>query len=60
VRDILIVGGGYAGFSAAWNLKRRLRRDEASITLVEPHPQTTYQPFLPEDLTGSREAEAWS
>ena len=56
MRNILIVGGGYAGFYAAWNLERRLRRDEASITLVEPRPYMTYQPFLPEVLAGSIEA----
>ena len=56
MRKILIVGGGYVGFYTAWRLERALRRDEAQITLVEPRPYMTYQPFLPEVLAGSIEA----
>lgn len=56
MRQILIVGGGYAGFYAAWKLERKLRRDEAEVTLVDPRPYMTYQPFLPEVMAGSVEA----
>ncbi len=56
MRDILIVGGGYAGFYAAWNLEKLLRTSEARITVVEPRPYMTYQPFLPELVAGSIEA----
>jgi NADH:ubiquinone reductase (H+-translocating) len=56
VRKILIVGGGYAGLYTAWGLERRLGRDEAEITIVDPRPYMTYQPFLPEVLAGSIEA----
>ncbi|WP_223628971.1 NAD(P)/FAD-dependent oxidoreductase [Microbacterium sp. EST19A] len=56
MQNILIVGGGYAGFYAAWNLERRLRRAEAKITIVDPRPYMTYQPFLPEVVAGSVEA----
>ncbi|MBQ0889644.1 FAD-dependent oxidoreductase [Streptomyces sp. RM72] len=56
MRDILIVGGGYAGFYTAWGLEKRLRPDEARITVVDPRPYMTYQPFLPEVLAGSVEA----
>jgi NADH dehydrogenase len=56
VRDILVFDGGYAGFYAAWKLERSLRPSEATITLVEPRPYMTYQPFLPEVLAGSIEA----
>ncbi|MEU4678137.1 NAD(P)/FAD-dependent oxidoreductase [Micromonospora sp. NPDC023737] len=55
-RKILIVGGGYAGFYTAWKLERKLRPGEADITLVDPRPYMTYQPFLPEVVAGSIEA----
>ena len=53
---VLVVGGGYAGFYTAWKLERRLRRDEADVTVVDPRPYMTYQPFLPEVTAGSIEA----
>ena len=53
---ILIVGGGYAGFYAAWHLEKRLKRSEASVTILDPRPYMTYQPFLPEVVSGSIEA----
>jgi NADH dehydrogenase len=56
MNDIVIVGGGYAGFYAARGLERRLRRDEASVTIIDPAPYMTYQPFLPEVAAGSVEA----
>jgi len=56
VKRIVIVGGGYAGFYTAWGLEKRLRRGEASITVVDPAPYMTYQPFLPEVAAGSVEA----
>jgi NADH dehydrogenase len=56
VRTILVVGGGYAGFYAAWRLEKKLRRDEARVIMVDPRPYMTYQPFLPEVLAGSVEA----
>ncbi|MBY8876096.1 NAD(P)/FAD-dependent oxidoreductase [Actinacidiphila acidipaludis] len=56
MREILIVGGGYAGFYTAWRLEKKLRRGEARVTIVDPRPYMTYQPFLPEVLAGSIEA----
>jgi NADH dehydrogenase len=56
MRKILVVGGGYAGFYAAWKLEKKLRPDEAELTIVDPRPYMTYQPFLPEVLAGSVEA----
>lgn len=56
MREILIVGGGYAGFYTAWGLEKRLRAGEARITVVDPRPYMTYQPFLPEVTAGSVEA----
>lgn len=52
---ILVAGGGYVGLYAALRLQRRLRRGEASVTLVSPEPTMTYQPFLPEAAAGSIE-----
>ncbi|MEP6481475.1 MAG: FAD-dependent oxidoreductase [Rhodoglobus sp.] len=52
---ILIVGGGYAGFYTAWKLEKRLARGEAEVTMVDPLPYMTYQPFLPEVAAGSIE-----
>ena len=52
---ILIVGGGYAGFYTAWKLEKQLRKGEAEVTLVDPLPYMTYQPFLPEVAAGSIE-----
>ncbi|WP_456788952.1 NAD(P)/FAD-dependent oxidoreductase [Cellulomonas sp. P5_C5] len=56
MKKIVIVGGGYAGFYAAWNLEKTLRPDEAEITVIDPRPYMTYQPFLPEVIAGSVEA----
>ncbi|MFJ6070931.1 NAD(P)/FAD-dependent oxidoreductase [Streptomyces sp. NPDC093065] len=56
MREILIVGGGYAGFYTAWGLEKKLRRGEARVTVVDPRPYMTYQPFLPEVVAGSVEA----
>ncbi|GAA0997332.1 NAD(P)/FAD-dependent oxidoreductase [Subtercola frigoramans] len=52
---ILIVGGGYAGFYTAWKLEKSLRSGEAEVTIVDPLPYMTYQPFLPEVASGSIE-----
>jgi NADH dehydrogenase len=55
VRKILIVGGGYAGFYTAKKLQKHLARGEAQVTVVDPLPYMTYQPFLPEVAAGSIE-----
>jgi len=55
VPKILIVGGGYAGFYTALKLEKWLRPDEAEVTVVDPLPYMTYQPFLPEVAAGSIE-----
>jgi len=52
---ILVVGGGYVGMYAALRLQRRLRPDEATITVVDPQSYMTYQPFLPEAGAGNLE-----
>ncbi|AZM48388.1 NADH dehydrogenase FAD-containing subunit [Streptomyces sp. WAC 06738] len=56
MREIVIVGGGYAGFYTAWRLQKKLRKGEARVTIVDPRPYMTYQPFLPEVTAGSIEA----
>jgi len=55
VPKILIVGGGYAGFYTALKLEKWLRNGEAEVTIVDPLPYMTYQPFLPEVAAGSIE-----
>jgi len=52
---ILIAGGGYVGMYTALGLRRRLRPGEARVTLVDPRPHMTYQPFLPEAAAGNLE-----
>ncbi|MFG6401911.1 NAD(P)/FAD-dependent oxidoreductase [Microbacterium sp. P04] len=56
VPRILVVGGGYAGFYTAWHLEKHSRRGEVDVTVVDPLPYMTYQPFLPEVAAGSIEA----
>jgi NADH dehydrogenase len=55
VPKILIVGAGYAGFYTAWKLEKWLHKGEAEVTIVDPLPYMTYQPFLPEVAAGSIE-----
>jgi NADH:ubiquinone reductase (H+-translocating) len=50
---ILILGGGYVGMYTALGLQKKLRRDQARITVVDPRSYMTYQPFLPEAGAGS-------
>ncbi len=52
---ILIVGGGYVGMYTALGLQSKLSQGDASITVVDPQTQMTYQPFLPEAAAGSIE-----
>lgn len=55
MKEILIVGGGYAGLYTAWTLEKKLRPGEARVTVLDPRPYMTYQPFLPEVVSGSVE-----
>lgn len=52
---ILIIGGGYVGMYTALQLQSKLGRREASVTVVDPQPHMTYQPFLPEAAAGNVE-----
>ncbi|BFV55016.1 NAD(P)/FAD-dependent oxidoreductase [Kitasatospora sp. CMC57] len=49
---ILIVGGGFAGLACARRLERRLRPDEAELTLVTPDSYQLYLPLLPQVAAG--------
>jgi len=50
---VLVVGGGHVGLYVALRLSRKVGRSEAEVTLVDPQPHMTYQPFLPEAAAGS-------
>ena len=50
---ILVVGAGHVGLYVAMRLCKRLRRGEADVTVVDPQPHMTYQPFLPEAAAGN-------
>ena len=54
-RRILIVGGGYVGMYTALRAQKQLSRGRAEIVVVDPQPNMTYQPFLPEAAAGSVE-----
>ena len=53
---VLIVGGGYVGLTAAQRLQKKVRAAGGIVTLVDPLPYMTYQPFLPEVVGGHIEA----
>jgi len=51
----VILGGGYVGLYTALGLQRKLKGNEASVTVIDPQPHMTYQPFLPEAAAGAIE-----
>jgi NADH:ubiquinone reductase (H+-translocating) len=50
---ILVVGAGHVGLYAALRLTKKLKPREAEVTVVDPQPHMTYQPFLPEAAAGN-------
>ncbi|MDQ2865690.1 MAG: NAD(P)/FAD-dependent oxidoreductase [Candidatus Eremiobacteraeota bacterium] len=50
---IVILGGGFAGIAVARSLERRLRRDEARVTLVSRENFSLFTPMLPEVSSGA-------
>ncbi len=50
---VLIVGGGYVGFTVAKKIQKAIKETGGVVTIVEPNPYMTYQPFLPEVAAGS-------
>jgi NADH dehydrogenase len=53
---IVILGGGFAGIATAVRLERRLRRDEAELSLVNRENFSVFTPMLPEVSSGGLEA----
>ena len=53
---VLIVGGGYVGLTVAQQLQKKVKAAGGIVTLVDPLPYMTYQPFLPEVVGGHIEA----
>ncbi|MDF9279533.1 FAD-dependent oxidoreductase, partial [Arthrobacter sp. EH-1B-1] len=53
---ILVVGGGYVGLYVAHKLQKKVKDHGGIVTLVDPLPYMTYQPFLPEVAGGNIEA----
>lgn len=53
---ILVVGGGYVGLYVAHKLQKKVKAHGGIVTLVDPLPYMTYQPFLPEVAGGNIEA----
>lgn len=51
--QILILGGGFAGIAVATRLTHRLRRGEASVTLVSRENFSIFTPMLPEVCSGA-------
>jgi NADH dehydrogenase len=52
-KQILILGGGFAGVYTARTLEKLLHPEEAEITLVNRENYWVYQPMLPEVISGS-------
>src|SRR5581483_12297080 len=52
-KRILIVGAGHVGLFVALRLSKKLSLREAEVTVVDPQPHMTYQPFLPEAAAGN-------
>jgi NADH dehydrogenase len=52
---IVILGGGFAGVAVARRLERRLRPDEADVTIVSRENFTLFTPMLPEVSSGGIE-----
>jgi NADH dehydrogenase len=52
-KQVLILGGGFAGVYTARYLEKLLRPTEAAITLINRENYWVYQPMLPEVISGS-------
>lgn len=56
VPRIVVLGGGSVGLYVARRLRKKLKKKEAAIVVVDPRPYMTYAPFLPEAAAGSIDA----
>ena len=54
--NILILGGGFGGMTAARKLEQLVRPDEATITVVSRENFSLFTPMLPEVSSGNLEA----
>ena len=52
-KEVLILGGGFAGVYTARYLEKLLKPEQANITLVNRENYWVYQPMLPEVISGS-------
>src|SRR5690349_12980665 len=52
-KRILVVGAGHVGLFVALRLAKKLSSRQAEVTVVDPQPHMTYQPFLPEAAAGN-------
>ena len=52
-KQVVILGGGFAGVYTARCLEKLLRSEEASITLINRENYWVYQPMLPEVISGA-------
>jgi NADH dehydrogenase len=50
---VVVVGSGFAGFTCARELERRLRPEDAELVLASPTDYLLYSPLLPEVATGA-------
>ncbi|WP_129789542.1 NAD(P)/FAD-dependent oxidoreductase [Promicromonospora panici] len=56
VPRIVVLGGGSVGLYVARRLRKKLKKRDAAIVVVDPRPYMTYAPFLPEAGAGSIDA----
>src|SRR3954462_248513 len=54
--QVIVVGGGFAGFHALRHLHKHLPASAADLVLVNPTDYLLYSPLLPEVATGVVEA----
>lgn len=54
MKEIIILGGGFAGVSAALTLSKQLRTDEANITLIDKNTYHLFHPSLYEVATNEQ------
>ena len=50
--QVVIIGAGFAGVSAARRLERHAKREELDILLVSPADYLNYQALMPEVAAG--------
>ncbi len=54
---VVILGGSFGGLTTAYELRRHLGPDQASVTLVSKEPRFVFVPSLPWVAMGSRNLE---